>query len=66
VIDCLDFQVADVPQFNKGLSIAETRESLGALAGSPLFAGEDGNLAASLAQGIADVLTSLGSDAEAR
>jgi len=78
VIDCIDFRVADVPQFNKGLSFAEALPSLGAFVSSPQFAGlvdteftpdhadEDGKLAAVLAQGIADVLTPAGSDTGTR
>lgn len=67
-IDFVDFPAADVPQFNAGLTFEEAMESVGVFAASPRFGGlvvtefnpdhtdEEGVLAATLAQGIADVL----------
>jgi arginase len=39
VIDFVDFPIADVPLFNRGLTFAEAMESLAVFAASPLFAG---------------------------
>jgi len=39
VINFVDFPIADVPLFNKGLTFAETMESLAVFSASPLFAG---------------------------
>ena len=68
VIDFVDFPAADVPQFNAGLTFEEATECLSDFAASPGFGGlvvtefnpdhadEEGPLAETLAQGIADVL----------
>ena len=39
VIDFVDFPIADVPLFNKGLTLTEAIDSLAVFAASPQFAG---------------------------
>ena len=69
VMDFVDFPVADVPQFNTGLTFQEAMVCLRVFASSPQFGGlvitefnpdhadEDGTLATTFVQGIARALT---------
>ncbi len=69
VIDFVDFPIADVPQFNVGLTFEEAMECLTVFTSSPQFAGlvitefnpdhidEESTLATTFVQGIAHALT---------
>jgi arginase len=68
VIDFVDFPIADVPQFNSGLTFAEAMECLRVFGASPRFGGlvitefnpdhadEDGSLAATFVEGLTTAL----------
>lgn len=70
VIDFVDFPIADVPQYNKGLTFEQAMAALQVLTSSPQFAGivvtefnpdhadEEGALAARFVEGLAHALSS--------